>query len=80
MSKIETIYQSFIQSKEFETNVSEKKDIDLDWIKPCLNQMQYLKLEQNISSYAMQNEKDMFEYGFLYAWELFHSCVCDCDK
>jgi hypothetical protein len=72
--RINEIYQSYINSAEFEKKAKEA-EIDISWLEEILSQEELLKLEESITKYYLANGKLIFEGGFFYAWDLFTECA-----
>jgi len=68
---LDDIYQYFINI--YETDISTKDNMELDWIQPYIEKEQFLLLEQEISKLTVKNDKEMFKLGFYSAWELINS-------
>lgn len=71
--RLTMIYQSFINTREYD-KINQKAALNLSWLENKLDYKDLLKLEEAVTSYTAQNEKNMFESGFVFAWELFQEC------
>ncbi len=75
-NRIDEIYQSHINSIEFIERAREV-DVDISWLQDKLCFEDMAKLEEDISSYHINNGKAFFQSGFYFAWELFKQCQND---
>lgn len=72
---IENIYECYINSTECVDEENRRLIFEMDWLMPRLKTEEFLKLEQMISTFTIQNEKEMFKNGFQTAWDIFQSCT-----
>lgn len=71
--RIEEIYNSYIDSLEF-VKMAREADTDISWLNEKLSPDDMFRLEEEISSYHLNNGKAYFVSGFRFAWELFEQC------
>jgi hypothetical protein len=71
--RIEEIYQNYLDSIEF-VKMAREADTDISWLEDKLDREDWLRLEEEISSYHLNNGKAYFVSGFRFAWELFEQC------
>lgn len=72
-SRIDDIYISFTRSQEYNDKFMDFAP-DLSFLEEKLTNQEMRELERVFFSFCALYEKNSFQCGFDYAWELFHEC------
>lgn len=70
---IDQVCKSFVFTDQYMKEFSKIK-FDLSWLRGKIAAEDFLRIDAQFNEYATKNDSKMFEFGFVYAWELFHHC------
>jgi len=72
--RIKEIYQSYVNSKEFEKR-AKGAEVDISWLEEKLCKEDMMKLEESITTYHVNNGRIFFLYDRFFYPHLFQNAV-----